>query len=440
MIILLFILFFSVVIYNILYYRYPSILEKPVLAQLVFWRDYIFFTMLSYLYDLYDNYYKTQYILSKISSNNSIINAGIFSFIFIVLFLITFNILYPARFNTFKKINIIINYNKLLFILNLISWPLIIYFFIITFYYKASIIGILKYNLVELSYKRHELFFGHGILQLHKFFIKYWIPMLSYLMYYLYLKKILYKKFHKMLMLLLIIVSILASLWYFEKSPIVFYILGLGGIYLYSGYRFKKKYVFFFIFIAFGLISISYLLIYKNHIIDMKYLIDIVIHRTVGQGDGSIVAFDYFENHKPFGLSGISNILAEIKGETFKTPYAFLINYYDPSRIATSGSISSFAAGEAFGLFGYIGIIIGGVIVGIYYAFFEATKASSFLSVIFVSVYGYYFAFPYVATNFYTFVWPINLIIIITPIFILTLFSIKKQRKEDENINFIRCQ
>jgi len=253
--------------------------------------------------------------------------------------------------------------------------------------------------------------------------------MTSYLLYYLYLKEYLYKQFQIIIMKIMIVFSLFAAVWYFEKSVIVFYFLGLLGVYLYAGYTMNKKMVILLPIVVISLVAGMYLLVYQDRIVDNKYLIDILLHRSTGQADGSIVAVDYFTTHDSFGLAGISHILADVVGRKFETPYGFLIDYYDPSTADTSGAISSFLVGEAFGLFGYAGIFISGIVVAFYYAFLEASKYSQFTAIVFVPMYAMYFAHPYVAATFYIFVWPVNMVIMLLPFIIMAVLSHQKRKK-----------
>ena len=133
------------------------------------------------------------------------------------------------------------------------------------------------------------------------------------------------------------------------------------------------------------------------------------------------MAVHYFDSHDFLYLSGISNSLAALVGENFQSPYSLLIDFYVPEYAETSGALSSFAVGEAYALFGLIGVFLSGIIVGLYYSFFEATKHSNFLSVIFVGVYGLFFSHFYVASSFYGFLWPVGLAYQTIPFFIIAI-------------------
>ncbi|MGG4605775.1 hypothetical protein ACLPHM_13355 [Paenalcaligenes sp. Me131] len=263
--------------------------------------------------------------------------------------------------------------------------------------------------------------------------MKSWIPMLGYLFFFLYLSHHnLFKFFHKFAFSVTLLAGILASIFFLEKAVIFFYFLGFLGIYIYSGRRLKKYLLPAFFILSIAIVSTMYLITYGDRIIDYYYLRDILIHRINTQSVGSVMAYHYFNLHDIKGMSGVSSLWAEIFGEKFSSPYSDLIKYYVPESADTSGSLSSFVTGEAYGLFGLFGILLSGILVSIFYSFFESTKKSPVLSIIFVGVYGLYFSHDYVASSFFGFVWPIGLAYNIFPFFIILLLSINIKRLKNE--------
>jgi len=201
--------------YFLLYYNKPSIFVKPDIAQVTFFRDYLLLTLIPYVYYLYHNNYEKHYILNQISSPSTISQAAIHAFIFMFIFLVSFKILNTAFSNSIKNINIKINEEKLISYVSIFSVILIIYFIIVSVYYSAGIIGLLKYNLNELNSLRHSLEHGNSFLKFNKLIIQDWIPMASYLLYYLYLKNKLHTLLQKLLFRIMIVLGILASIWFF---------------------------------------------------------------------------------------------------------------------------------------------------------------------------------------------------------------------------------
>jgi len=428
MITILIVVFLSFLLYYFLYYKKPSIFVHPNIAQVTFFRDYLLLTLIPYIYYIYDNNYKIHYILKQIHSNYVISQAAIHAFVFMFMFLISFKILNVSFKKSIKNININVNIKKVIQMTNTFSILLIIYFILVSINYSAGIIGLLKYNLTELNFLRHHLEHGDSFLQFNKTVIQNWIPMTSYLLYYLYLKKYLYRYYQKQILIIMIILGILASIFFFEKSVIFFYFMGLVGVYIYTGNKLNKKLVLAIPFLAIFLVAMMYTLVYQDKILDNQYLIDILIHRSTTQCVGSIMAIEYFVSHDIMGYAGVSNLWANVLGTSFQSPYAFLIDYYVPESAELSGALSSFAVGEAFALFGYIGVFLSGIIVAIYYAFLESSKHSLFTSIIFVPLYGVYFSHFYIASGFYSFVWPVGLVLVLFPFIVIVLLSVKYRR------------
>ena len=92
-----------------------------------------------------------------------------------------------------------------------------------------------------------------------------------------------------------------------------------------------------------------------------------------------------------------------------------------------SGAMSSFAAGDAYGLFGWWGILVGPMFVAFYYYLFYFMAVQGNGRILFIGLYGLYFGNAYLASSFYSFVWPVGIVISILPIlFIYTICLLKK--------------
>lgn len=426
MITIIVLIIISYVYYFALFFKNKSILVQPTLHKVVFYREYLLLTMIPYLYYLKDGKWRSHYIFTKLDSDIYFYYASIYAFTFILIFLTTIKILKPSLETTFRKIKINISLYRCRLLINTTVVLFFIYLIIVTIYFEASFIGLLKFSIVEFETKRALFTQGGGFFTFNKIIIKSWIPMLSYLYIYMYFSfKFSFNKIDRLFLIISFFMGITSSLWFFEKSVIVFYFIGIVGVYVYSGGLLNRKYSLLFPVILVGLVSLMYIIIYQDNIVDVKYLSDILLHRTFTQSTGSVMAIKYFSENEFFYLSGISNSLASLTGDEFRTPYSALIDYYVPETSKTSGALSSFVTGEAYGLFGIIGVILSGVIVGIYYSFFEATKASNFLSIVFVGLYGLYFSHFYVASSFYSFLWPIGMIYNIFPFLTIALLSYK---------------
>ncbi len=416
-------------IYYLSFRNTPSILVKPTLQKLVFFREYLLLTVIPYIYYVYDDKYLSHYIFSSLDGNVYFLYATLFAFVFIVNFLLTYRFCEPVIRKSLSCFNPGISYGRLFFILRIGLIFSAAYLFIVTFIFDASIVGLLKYRSSELIAMRAKLGHGGGFLTFNKIVLKQWIPMLSYIYFYLYFSNnVNMRRFDKCFMLLSLILGVISSIWYFEKAVIGFYLFGVIGVYVYSGRRLKKRVALVLPVIVLALTASMYVLTYQDKIIGTQYLSDILLHRTLSQSTGSVMAIHYFDSHDFFYFSGVSNLLASVSGDEFQSPYAAIIDYYVPEFSETSGAMSSFVTGEAFGLFGLVGVLLSGFIVGLYYSFFEATKSSNFLAIIFVGLYGLYFSHFYVASSFYTFLWPVGIVYSISPFVCLALLSVSPCR------------
>lgn len=415
----------SMVVYFVLFINNKSFLIQPKLNQMVLYRDYLLFTMFPYAYYFYNDRYKEHYILKKIDSPQFIVEATYSAFIFIIFFMFTYRFFEPLFRGSLRKIKkVAISDRKILFFLKSFVILLSIFFLFVSVKYNAGILGIISMSLTELNEQRAFLSQGSGLLILNKIVIKSWIPMLSYVYSYLWFtSKSSFRFSDRVGLIGSIILGLLASVYFFEKSSIFFYSLGIVGVYVYSGGFLKRKFTLFIPVFAVFLVSIMYILIYQDRIVNNKYLIDIVIHRITSQSVGSVMAFHYFKFHDYFYLSGISNFLASLQNEGFQSVYSAIIDYYIPETAEISGAMSSFATGDAYGLFGYLGVLMSGFIVGVYYSFFEAMKVSRFMSISFIGIYGLFFGYAYVATSFYSLLWPVGIVYSSAPFVLIALLS-----------------
>lgn len=411
----------SLFLYQIFFYRRRSILQEPSLRGLVFYRDYLLLTMLPYLYYFVGDRYKDHYILSALGNREYFEFAAINAFIFIMGFLMVYRLLELPLRSSIKKIKISYNVKILLVLLNIFFISSFLFFLYISYVYKAGIVALLQ-NLtpVEINMKRAQL----SGLGLEKILIKSWLPACSYLYLYLYLKKkYIFDLMDRILLILSIATGVLASVWFLEKAVLFFYVFGLVGVWVYCGRRINKmQWVMIFV-LAFVVIGAMYIVTYGDRVVNFDYLSSIILHRLTTQSVGSVMSVHYFENHNNFYLTGVSNLLASLSGSEFRSVYSFLMDYYLPELGETSGSLSSFAAGDAYGLFGLLGVVLGGGLVGVYYAFFDATRESEFLAIIFVGLYGIYFSHFYIASSFYQFLWPVGMVLSIAPFALMSMFS-----------------
>ncbi|GEM_PF-2593249 len=417
--ILIAIILFSLFCYTFIVYGSESIFVNPTIEKISFYRDYLFLTILPYIYYVNDGKYHEHYILDHLDSNAYFVYAGINAFLFMLMFLVSYRIFCGPMSRSFYKMKGPFSLYTYTTSLTILLPIFIAYFLFISMQYKAGVWGLFSSSMSEINESRHALSSGGGILALNKIFVQSWIPIMSFTIFYIYLKY----KISRFMVITSFILGCLASVYFFEKSTLFFFLLGYLAVYLYAGNKINIVTLALTFIIAIAVVSFMYIAIYGDRISGFDYLIDIIIHRTATQSVGSVMSLHYFQSHDYFYLSGVSNLLANITGGSFKSVYSALIAYYDPENADISGALSSFAAGDAYGLFGYLGVILGGAVVGVFYAFLEASKHSKNLSFLFVGVYGVYYSHFYIASSFYSFIWPVGLLYDMAPFVLIFIIS-----------------
>ena len=382
-------------------------------------------TMIPYLYYCWGGRYKEHYILGQLNGDMYFSYAAVSAFVFIVMFFMTYRLAFPVFSTLVSRVSLDISYSRLIFLLSCGSVVIFAFVVLLSYRYSTGVFAFiagLDYHSVAV--KRNELSQGGGILKLNKLFMKSWVPMHSYLFFYVICLLPSIRPMHKFFLAVSVVSGVFASLFFLEKAVLFLYVFGFVGVYVYAGRSLKVYYIVFSFLLALALVSIMYMLTYGDRIVDFVYLKNIILHRVMTQSVGSVMAFDYFSTFEFKGMAGVSNFWASLNNEVFSSPYADIIKYYVPETADISGALSSFVTGEAYGLFGLYGVFASGMIIAFWYAFFEATKYSKALSVIFVGVYGLYFSHPYVASSFFGFVWPLGLLYNILPFVLLLIFSL----------------
>ena len=151
MIFISFVIVSSILSYYVLGYGKRSVLERPSLAQITFFRDYLLLTMIPYLYYVYGDRYLSHYVLENISSSKVFAQAAVHAFVFIFLFLACFRVFESAFSTQIRKINVRINERRILFYTSILSVALFSYFVVVTIKLDASVFGLAKYNVAELE-------------------------------------------------------------------------------------------------------------------------------------------------------------------------------------------------------------------------------------------------------------------------------------------------
>lgn len=100
-----------------------------------------------------------------------------------------------------------------------------------------------------------------------------------------------------------------------------------------------------------------------------------------------------------------------------------MIDYAVPEFADISGAMSSFAAGDAYGLFGWWGILIGPAFAAFFYFLFYYLTVAGNARFLFIGMYGLYFGNAYLASSFYSFVWPVGMMLTISPMLVFYILS-----------------
>jgi hypothetical protein len=222
----------------------------------------------------------------------------------------------------------------------------------------------------------------------------------------------------------------LSTTWVFSKSSFASYVLGLLGVYILIADKKINilKLILFVVFLLALIAAMYFITLLGSDNGNLEYISTLFMHRFFKQGSGVIYAFYIYPEILPFkSWTGVSSLLASINGDSFSSVYGELINRADPVNSDISGAMSSFAAGDAWGLFGYRGVLLGPIIVAFWYSLFRYLGNSNKLGIIFIGLYGIYFGNAVLASTFYSFIWPIGILFNIFPFLLFYMISTKKK-------------
>ncbi|HNY30989.1 MAG TPA: hypothetical protein PKO15_08880 [Fibrobacteria bacterium] len=209
------------------------------------------------------------------------------------------------------------------------------------------------------------------------------------------------------------IVSLVSLMWFIEKASVVYFALSIVCVvfmYRPSALRVSMQSAVF-LGITFFFLAFMFYFVYAKQVNSegFGYLLDIFEHRFSTQSVGYILSFLYFPEELRFrGLAGISNMLARFSGEDFQSVYACLIDYIEPEFASISGSMSSFSGGDAWGLFGYPGLIIAPLVCGVYYGVANSAFYSRRLRFLVFPLTITLFYKPILASSFFGFLFPVG--------------------------------
>lgn len=414
-------------IFMLVRHRGELSLTRPTLFTVVFVVDYLV------LFSLGAIYYSTsptddRYVLhSQLTSDDSIAIASLSAFFFIIVFSEIWRIILP-RLSAWlalatadvgdRNANISPLAPTIFF-----SILVIVLFLVISLEQRVGIFSYMWTDQASLVMARTRFTLGGGAEQFLRIISFYWIPMLSYMWLFLLIKATGYQRFLCILFFaIFIIIGVLASISGFEKSRLAFFLIGLIGIWIYAGGRVNIAVWIVAALASLILVALGYLI--YGSAASLPYLAQAIVHRTSTQAVGAILAFDWYPKIMPFkGLAGLSSFLADLLHQHFSTPYADIIDRWDPANAATSGSMASFATGEAYGLFGWFGVLISPVVAALYFGALEATKRAKAIQPICASAYGLFFGMPFLATGFYSFFWPVGFVYAFGPFVLIGLVA-----------------
>lgn len=398
------------------------------LLNIVLYRDFLIFTIVSSLYWLSYDRFKNHYVMQALSAEH-IYYALMASTIFMFLFYMS---IYPWRLvlnsvaNKMPKINTY----KYIFALKIWTWIILLLLFINYKIDPPPFAGLFQdLSALELSALRHE----GSQNAVFKILRHSWIPCTFYCWVYIYHSRQKYKLEQKLFIKLRfyvgisLLLGIIASIWAIEKSLVASFLLGWLGIYLLaSNKKLNLKLLSLTIFV-FVVTIFGFYYFLASDVRNLESIFEVIVNRFFAQAAGVAYAFFAFPDIFEFKyISGISNFLASVTGEKFSSPYADLIKHADPVHAEISGAMSSFVAGEAYGLFGWFGVFLGPFFVAFWYGLFDVGSRNNNTVGIFVGHYGLFFGNAFMASSFYSFLWPVGFGYAMFPFVILYLLSRSK--------------
>ena len=403
----------------------PIGLNRINIFSMVVYRDFGILTAIGLCYWLLnDDIKNSHYIISGIP-NESLVMALFASFIFMFFFIVYssfWSLLLQRVNNRFKSGNIL----TYMFFLKIF---LFIQFFcvgVMFFKNPPVLINLLSgASAFDVSVLRSEVGSGSSF---YKIVRSSWVPMTSYTLYYFYLgdKNNINTKYFFYLSCLL---AVICALWSGAKSPIATLLLGYLGVYFAQNYKnyLKSQTILFFAFFSLTLILLMYAVTTLNTDATILDNLQVAERRFFGQAGGVAYAFYMYPNFIDFKyFNGVSNFLASITGGQFTSVYGDLIDIAAPEFSDISGAMSSFAAGDAYGLFGWYGIFFGPLFASFFYSLFYYLGAQGNIKHVFVGIYAIYFGNAYLASSFYSFIWPVGIFLSVFPFVFIYILSLKR--------------
>ena len=390
------------------------------LLTIIIYRDFGVLTALALVFWINSPIRQTHYVIGQIPIPS-------LELAFYASFLFTFLILYYGFFMQFlfKKLAFRmpeVNFKSFSKIMKI--WIIILLLVVIIMFFKNPPVVSQIFSgasAMDISIARSEV----GSNAIFKIVRNSWVPITSYTFLFIYIKD---KKFRNWF-ILSVVLAIICSVWSGAKSSLASLLLGYLGVYiLLSNVKIGNIKILMYAILFICFIFLMYYLTNINSNNDISIIAQTAMYRFFGQAGGVGYAFYMYPNFFEFKyFTGISSFLSNMIGVEFSSVYGDLIDYAVPEFSDISGAMSSFAAGDAYGLFGWWGILLGPLFVAFYYYLFYFMAAKGNAQILFIGMYGLYFGNAYLASSFYSFVWPVGIAITIFPIIVTYLICLVRK-------------
>jgi len=209
---------------------------------------------------------------------------------------------------------------------------------------------------------------GNFLIKLINGIVGNWItPLLTLALYAYYWKT--KNTFYLLLFLMNFFITCFFLIYRTEKAPLAFFLITLFFLYGLLKGKINLKKASFLAFIIIAFLSIQYIIFLGAG--NFENAIEIILSRIfISQHVGSVLTFDYFPNHEAhLGGKLFLPFSSFLFGEGDVQSYALrIMDYYNPvaSRIGAAGYMSTLFVAEGYANWGWIGIFVSILIVGIF--------------------------------------------------------------------------
>jgi len=230
------------------------------------------------------------------------------------------------------------------------------------------ILAVLSSNQELAEITRVSVTRGNFLIKLINGIVGNWIaPLLTLALYAYYWKT--KKTFYLLLFVMNFFITCFFLIYRTEKAPFTLFLITLFFLYGVLKGKVNLKKASFLAFIIIGFLSIQYILFLGAG--NFENAIEIILSRIfISQHVGSVLTFDYFPNHEAYlGGKLFLPFSSFLFGEKEVQSFALrIMDYYNPvaSSIGAAGYMSTLFVAEGYANWGWIGIFISILIVGIF--------------------------------------------------------------------------